>query len=74
QCHGCRHPITEADKASGRYQPGVCCPQCFDRLTDEQKARFAERQRQIELAAQRGEQHVGAAPPLRQRRAAATES
>lgn len=72
QCHGCRHPITEADKVSGRYQRGVCCPQCYDSLTEDQKARFAERQRQIELAAQRGEQHVGAAPPLRQRRRAAT--
>lgn len=68
QCHGCRHPITAEDKASDRYQRGVCCPHCFDSLTVEQKARFAERQKQIELAAQRGEQHVGAPPPARQLR------
>lgn len=69
QCHGCRHPITAEDKASDRYQQGVCCPHCYDSLTDEQKARFAERQKQIELAAQRGEKHVGAPPPARQVRA-----
>ena len=69
QCHGCRHPITAEDKASDRYQQGVCCPHCYDSLTNEQKARFAERQKQMELAAQRGEQHVGAPPPARQLRA-----
>lgn len=68
QCHGCRHPITAEDKASERYQQGVCCPHCYHSLTQEQKARFAERQKQMELAAQRGEQHVGAPPPARQRR------
>ncbi|PLW83119.1 hypothetical protein CWI75_06785 [Kineobactrum sediminis] len=66
QCHGCRHPITEDDKASEKYERGVCCPLCYDRLTTDQKSRFAERQKQIELAASRGEQHVGAAPPGRQ--------
>ena len=66
QCYGCRHPITEADKLSGKYEKGVCCPHCHDRLTADQKARFSERQKQIELAAQRGEAHVGAAPPDRQ--------
>ena len=69
QCHGCRHPITAEDKASELYQQGVCCPHCYDSLTGEQKARFAERQKQMELAAQRGEQHVGAPPPARQLRA-----
>lgn len=66
QCHGCRHPITEADKESPQYQRGVCCPGCYDKLTDDQKARFSERQKQIELAEQRNEQHIGAAPPARQ--------
>ncbi len=71
QCHGCRHPITEEDKASELYMKGVSCPQCYHNLTQEQKARFAERQKQIELARQRNEVHIGAEPPARQRRAAA---
>ena len=66
QCYGCRHPITEQDKQSPQYQPGVCCPGCFAHLTGEQKARFAERQKQVELAAARQQQHIGAPPPARQ--------
>ncbi|MDH4040335.1 MAG: rhodanese-related sulfurtransferase [Gammaproteobacteria bacterium] len=67
QCYGCRHPITEQDKLSGKYQKGVCCPGCYDTLTPEQVARFRERQKQVELANARGEAHVGAAAPERQR-------
>jgi UPF0176 protein len=68
QCHGCRHPITEADKHSEQYMPGVSCPRCYDKLTDEQKMRFAERQKQIQLAKNRDEVHIGALPPERQLR------
>lgn len=71
QCHGCRHPITEEDKASALYMKGVSCPKCYHSLTQDQKARFAERQKQIELARQRNEAHIGAEPPARQRRTAA---
>ncbi|MGI9295405.1 MAG: rhodanese-related sulfurtransferase [Pseudomonadales bacterium] len=66
QCHGCRRPVTDADKLSSRYQAGVACPQCFDQLTADQKSRFAERHKQMQLAAQRGEPHIGAPPPERQ--------
>ncbi len=69
QCHGCRHPITEEDKLSEQYMAGVSCPRCYDKLTDEQKARFAERQKQIQLAKARNEPHIGALPPERQVRA-----
>jgi len=69
QCYGCRHPITEQDKLSEKYQKGVCCPLCFDSLTAEQIANFRERQKQIELAEARGEVHIGAPPPQRQSRA-----
>jgi UPF0176 protein len=41
------------------YRQGISCHQCIDRLTEEQKARFAERERQIRLARERGEVHVG---------------
>jgi UPF0176 protein len=66
QCYGCRHPITEQDKQSGQYERGVCCPHCFDQLTDDQRSRFRERQKQVELAARRGAPHIGAPPPARQ--------
>jgi len=74
QCFGCRHPITEQDKLSGQYEQGVCCPHCFDRLTPDQRSRFRERQKQVELAAQRGEAHVGAPPPARQKSGATSKA
>jgi UPF0176 protein len=67
QCHGCRRPITPEDKLSPNYQAGVACPACYDTLTSDQRQRFGERQRQMELAAEREELHLGAPPPERQR-------
>ena len=66
-CHGCRWPITDADRQSDKYEEGVSCPACHDTLTDEQRQRFRDRQKQIELARQRTVPHVGAPPPERQR-------
>lgn len=59
QCHGCRHPITEEDKLSEHYLAGISCPRCYDHQTPEQKQRFTERQKQIQLAKQRQQQHIG---------------
>lgn len=66
QCYGCRHPVTEQDMRSEKYIKGVCCPRCHDALTADQKSRFSERQKQIELSLARNEQHLGGAPPARQ--------
>lgn len=59
QCHACRMPITESDKASEFYVKGVSCPHCYNQHSEEQIHRYAERERQIELARQRGESHIG---------------
>lgn len=59
QCFACRHPISAADRASPHYREGVSCPHCVDRKSDEQRARLAERQRQVELADARGEAPIG---------------
>ena len=59
QCHACRLPITEADKQSEYYEKGASCPRCYHQLSEERKAAFKERQKQIELAAARGEEHLG---------------
>jgi UPF0176 protein len=68
-CHGCRRPISSMDKQSDNYEAGVTCPSCFDVVTEDQKRRFRDRQKQVELARLRNEDHVGAAPPARQRKA-----
>jgi len=62
QCHACRRPISDEDKRSAQFQLGVSCPKCFDESSPQQKQRFAERQKQIELARARGRQHRGQNP------------
>jgi len=60
QCHACRRPILEKDKGSEFYQKGVSCHHCYDKHSKQQIKRYAERERQMELAAQRSELHIGA--------------
>ena len=58
-CHGCGRPLSEEDTRSKKYERGVSCPNCFDSLTDEQRAGFRERQKQVDLAKLRQEKHIG---------------
>ena len=58
-CHACRMPITDADRTTPEFEEGVSCPRCVDETTEDAKARFRERQKQIRLAEARGETHVG---------------
>jgi UPF0176 protein len=57
-CRACRYPICDEDRTSTKFVEGVSCPRCHDQTTDEQKASYAERQKQIDLARQRGSQHL----------------
>ncbi|MCX8477590.1 MAG: rhodanese-related sulfurtransferase [Sphingomonas sp.] len=65
-CRACRMPVSEADRQSPLFEEGVSCPACHAERTDEQRERYAERHRQAELAAARGEAHVGAVFPERE--------
>ena len=58
-CHACRRPILPEDRNSPTYEEGVACHHCVDETTEEDKARFRERQKQIALARARGEAHLG---------------
>ena len=60
QCFACRMPLSETEMQSPDYAPGVSCPHCIGERNEEQRARYAERQKQQQLAKQRGEAHVGA--------------
>ncbi|MGP4789914.1 oxygen-dependent tRNA uridine(34) hydroxylase TrhO [Psychrobacter sp. 1Y11] len=59
QCFACRMPITAEDMQSPAYSKGESCPHCIGKATDEQKARFREREYQMQLASMRGEAHIG---------------
>ena len=65
-CRACRMPVSDADRASPLFVEGVSCPACHAERSDEQRERYAERHRQAELAAARGEAHVGAVFPERE--------
>lgn len=58
-CHGCRHPLSDEEKQSPHYEKGVMCPHCYHTKTEEDKKRLRERQKQIGLAAARGQTHIG---------------
>ncbi len=60
QCYACRMPITQAQKESKHYVKGISCDYCFENHTPEQVERFAQRQKQMQLAKERGEKHIGA--------------
>jgi len=57
-CGGCRTPVSSSDKKSQKYEVGVSCLNCKDKLTEEQKKRFRMRQKQINLAKQQGKSHI----------------
>ncbi len=59
-CRACRRPLDAEALAHPDYTDGVSCPACIDERTPEQRAGYAERQRQEALARARGELHVGA--------------
>lgn len=58
-CFGCRRPIQDEDRDSPLFENGVSCPACFHETDNAQKKRFAERQKQIDLAKSRHQQHIG---------------
>lgn len=58
-CFACHRLLTAEDQAAATYQPGRSCPHCHDSLPEADRARAAERHRQILLAEARGETHLG---------------
>ena len=58
-CHACRRPLLPEDRNHPKFEQGVACHQCADATSDEDKARFRERQKQMVLAKKRGTHHIG---------------
>lgn len=59
-CRACRRPLDAAALAHADYADGVSCPACIHERSDDQRAGYAERQRQEAIARKRGTLHVGA--------------
>ncbi len=58
-CRACRRPLDSEDRASPYYVAGISCPHCHEARSDADRARYAERHRQVELAGRRGKRHIG---------------
>ena len=67
-CPACRMPLTDEDRESPLFELHVSCPRCHDRLTGQKRKGLLERARQIKLAAERGERHIGTRPSGHQRK------
>ena len=59
QCHACRFPITKEDTLHPHYEKGASCPRCFGTKDENQIARYREREKQVQLAKKRGQEHIG---------------
>lgn len=59
QCHACRFPITKEDTMHPHYEKGASCPRCFGTKNSNQMSRYREREKQVQLAKKRGEEHIG---------------
>ena len=60
-CFACRMPVTHEDMEQETYLPGMSCPHCYDQKTTAQRQRYEMRQKQVRLAKERGEAHIGKA-------------
>jgi UPF0176 protein len=59
-CRACRHPLTVKDRQSPFYREGVSCEYCHGTRSEEDRQRYAERHRQVAIAAARGLRgHIG---------------
>ncbi|MFT7459010.1 MAG: UPF0176 protein [Planctomycetota bacterium] len=63
QCYACRRPLSPEQIATEEYEEGVSCPHCYNTLSLKKRAAVKERQRQVQLAEQREQRHIGASMP-----------
>ena len=49
-CHACGMPLSPEERQHPAYRAGVSCVHCIERFSDADRERFAERQRQMQLA------------------------
>ena len=57
-CRGCRMPISVQEKKSNKYNEGISCPYCYNKLTKSQKDRFSMRQKQILISRKLNKSHI----------------
>ena len=56
-CGGCRMPVSLKERKSKKYEEGITCPKCWNKLSESQKERFSMRQKQILRAKKLGNKY-----------------
>lgn len=59
-CRNCRAPISLRDRQSEGFREEISCPRCHTKLTPERISSLEERQKQMRLARERNQKHLGA--------------
>ena len=62
-CRSCRWPLGPAEIASPQFVRGISCPYCHGTRSADQLAGLAERQKQMNLARERKQPHIGVRMP-----------
>ena len=60
-CRNCRAPVSPEDRESEGFREGMSCPRCYKRLTPARISSLGERQKQMRIARERNQKHLGAA-------------
>ena len=47
-------PLSKQNRKSFKFEKGVSCPKCFDKISNEKKKKFRERNKQIHIAKKKG--------------------
>jgi len=58
-CRACRSPVMPADRLSPKFVEGISCERCHDSRSEADRERYAERHKQVGIAAARGRAHIG---------------
>ena len=58
-CRACRRPLSAEDRRSELHVDGVSCRYCHSERSAADRARYAERHRQVGIAEKRGKRHIG---------------
>ncbi len=58
-CHGCKFPLSEADKQHKDYQVAVKCHRCAQKFSPKHYQKAAIRHKQMQIAKQKGILHLG---------------
>tara|TARA_R110000787_G_scaffold20281_24_gene60439 strand:+ start:4048 stop:4983 length:936 start_codon:yes stop_codon:yes gene_type:complete len=58
-CFGCKSPLTVEQRQHPAYEEGVSCEYCLDQLSEHRRDGLRERIKQLQLAQERGVEHMG---------------